>query len=175
VTTFSMDRSVSLSIYKNYGVSRHFRTTAANSPTAIRMLFGTLVSLLLVMSGCSARLDTLTIAGESSYEDGLQAFADKDYAEAVECFSRALERGALNADLMCDARLKRAQARVELEEFDAAHEDLEFLLEGAPDTTVILTTMAGMAIKQGMKDQARDYYQQARKINANVAIPPEFR
>ena len=76
-------------------------------------------SLLLCLAGCT---DTaaLTVVGETSFDDGLRAFESQEYDESVTMFSRALERGALNADLMCEARLKRALARIELGEYDQA-------------------------------------------------------
>ena len=140
--------------------------------TNIVSSFVLLGSLLVV--GCSEP-GAKTVIGESSFDSGLQAFEEKDYSEAVILLSRALENGSLNADLMCDARLMRAKARIELSEYDEAQEDLDFLMEGAHDIASVLATKGLLALKQGQKEQATRYYQEARKMNSKIVLPPELR
>lgn len=134
----------------------------------------TAVVAIVMLIGC-ADDGTKTQLGESSLEDGIRAFEAQDYEAAVGYLSEALNNGALNVDLMCDARLKRAQARIELDEWDEASEDLEFLMEGAPDTAEVLATMGQLARKQGQLDQAKQHYREARKMNPRIVVPQELR
>jgi len=133
-----------------------------------------MASLMLCLAGCTDNA-ALTVVGETSLDDGLRAFESQEYDESVSLLSKALERGALNADLMCEARLKRALARIELEEYDLAQEDLDFLMEGAPDTSEVLAAMGRLALKQGDIEQAKKHYAEARKINPAILLPSELR
>lgn len=124
--------------------------------------------------GCADGSKEVVIS-ESAFNDGLNAFDDKQYDEAESMFTHALKVGALNVDSMCEARLKRAKARMELGDFDGAQEDLEFLKEGAPDTTVVLAMQGELALKQGQTDEAKRFYNEARKSDPRLPIPVELR
>ena len=113
--------------------------------------------------------------GESFYSDGLAAFEQKEYADAEKYLSESLEKGHLNADLRCEAKLKRAMARIELETYEAAREDLEFLLEGAPNTSEVLTTLGKLAMKEGNNEEAKRCFQEAKKRDPKLVIPVELR
>jgi|GEM_PF-6605688 len=116
-----------------------------------------------------------TVVSESAYNDGVNAFNEKQFEDAESMLTEALKIGALNVDSMCDARLKRARSRMELGDLDGAQEDLEFLLEGAPDTTIVLAMQGDLALKQGQTDEAKRLYSEARKSNPSLPIPAELR
>lgn len=142
--------------------------------TATKLLSCIAMFGVLLAAGCSEP-GAKTVVGESSFDDAVRAFEEKDYGEAVVMFSYALEKGSLNADLMVDARLMRAKARIELGEFDNAQEDLDFLMEGAPDPAAVLETLGVLALKQGQIEKAKSYYQEAIKTNPKLVLPPELR
>lgn len=125
--------------------------------------------------GCDGDASKKVVTSESYYFEGVRAFEEKEFDEAVSQFTRALENGGLQVDSLCDARMKRAKARIELEEFDEAKEDLEFLLEGAPDTSAVLATLGDLSVKQKELEDAKRYYQLARKENPRIVVPPELR
>ena len=132
------------------------------------------LSVLCLFIGCGDG-GKQVMTSEASYADGVQAFGEKQFEEAEASFSRALNLGALNVDCMCDARLKRAKARIELSDFEGAQEDLDFLMEGAPDTTAALAMSGELALLRGDKDEAKKFYADARKANPRIAIPTELR
>ena len=113
--------------------------------------------------------------GESSFSEGLDLFEQKEFADAETYFSESLEKGHLNPDLMCEARLKRAKSRIELENYEGAREDLEFLLEGAPNTSEVFATLGKLAMKEGNNDEAKRCFQEAKKQDSQLVIPMELR
>jgi uncharacterized protein HemY len=124
--------------------------------------------------GCESSSNQVA-TGESSLELGLTAFREKEFSDAERLLSDSLEKGSLNADLMSEAKLARAIARIELDDFDGAREDLEFLLEGAPNVVEVLVTLGRLAIKEGNNDEAKRFFHDAKKQDPKLVIPPELR
>jgi tetratricopeptide (TPR) repeat protein len=131
-------------------------------------------SLLLAVlaAGCSGGAHPEQIASaEAAYTTGIEAFDAGRYDEAAQRLSEALDGGGLNADMYSDAHLHRALARMELQDYAAAMQDLDVLEQGAPDLDRVYRARAQVYLKQGDREQAAEAFHQARNINPAIEKP----
>lgn len=130
----------------------------------------TLLVLLFILSGCSAQIDAEKLANsEASYHDGIKLYESKNFSDAEKSLTVAIDGGGLNVDLRTEALLKRVICRAELNQFDAAHQDLDELATAAPlDEWHV--ARAFVFRKQGEEGKSQAEMEQAIAINPEIEL-----
>lgn len=129
--------------------------------------------LVLPIAGCggSGAPASLVAGSENALAAGAESLQNGDFAAAEKELTAAIERGGLQPDLLEQALLDRARARIGLQDFDGAKSDLDELEKGAAAMDQLWLVRGELLQKQGDEAGAKNAFQQARKINPKVAIP----
>lgn len=124
----------------------------------------------LILAGCGqqAKMEEQGVSSQTAYDAGLQAFEAGRYGDAVDKFSLAIDGGGLNADLYCDALIRRAIGRAEIKDFDGAHADLDAIADKAPDLERVYEARARVYLKQENREKAAEEFARAREINPGL-------
>lgn len=130
-------------------------------------------ALSLLAAGCGAPTpdpDNMQ-SSQLSYDDAVNAFAAKDFAAAEAGLTSSIDGGGLNPDLLAEAFMMRATARIELGEYDGALSDLDELAPVAPDPAELHRMRGDVHLAQGDKVAAKEAYTAARKLNPKIRMP----
>jgi len=122
------------------------------------------------ITGCSGATRQMQ-SQQMALEAAQSAFEKQDFAEADQHLTLALKDSTLRADLLEDAYLMRARARIELQNFDGAAADLEWLKDHAANLDVVYVTRSQLLSKNGDEAGAQAALAEARKLNPKIQIP----
>jgi len=127
--------------------------------------------LMLAAFGCGAPGEEHEDARRSAYanyNEGLAAFASKDYATAEAKLTAAIEARGLNPDVKCDAVVKRAICWVKSGKYNEALADLDSLGAGASNMDQIHAARSYIYKKQGKAAESRTELIKAKRLNPAV-------
>lgn len=102
----------------------------------------------------------------SPFERGLQSLADRQYDEAIRCFSEAAHDG----DKKAEALSKRGVCYLRLGDPQAATADFEAALREDPKHAPALTNLGNLALEAGRLDEARSRYEAAMAADPDYAL-----
>jgi tetratricopeptide (TPR) repeat protein len=103
-----------------------------------------------------------------AYDEGLTAFAARNFAAAEPKFTAAIDAGLLNPDSYCQAVAKRALCWAVANKFDEALADLDKLGPAAANEVDVLVARSFILKKQGKTAESRAALAKAKKINPAV-------
>ena len=129
--------------------------------------------LLCGLSGCgdsSAAPDQIA-AAEGGFDAGRQAFQNGDFAAAESQLSSAVASGTLQPDLLENALLLLARARIASGKITEAEVDLKQLEGGAMAMDQYWLAMAELLVKKNDSAGARKALQEAKKANPKLELP----
>jgi tetratricopeptide (TPR) repeat protein len=130
--------------------------------------------ILLCVSACGCG-DTATVAqrqsSQSAFDAGVKAFDSGHFSDAEFQFTAAIDAGQLVPDMYCDAFIRRAIARAEIGQTEAALADLDTIARDAPDLDRVHAARARVYLRMGNRDQAASEFQLATKINPRLEKP----
>jgi Tfp pilus assembly protein PilF len=135
---------------------------------------GDLAAMALVACaalGCGSTSTEVVRSREASAaaaNEGMQAFAARDYATAAAKLSAAIEGGGLNADSYSTAAVRLAVAYAQQGQFAEAEALLTKLEQGAPNVDEVLAARSLVFKKQGKLAESRAALAQARRLNRFV-------
>jgi len=128
--------------------------------------------LALPIVGCSGGSSEKVIesrqAAQKSYDEALQAIANKDYASAKPLLDQALSSGRLYGDMISPAYISRAICSAAVGDFSAAHADLDEMEKGAPNLDDVFAARSYVLEKQGKTKAAKAAWSKARRMNRYV-------
>lgn len=127
----------------------------------------------LIFPGCGggAIPEGSAASAQHAFDLGNDQFMQQKYAEAEAAFTKSLETPGLNPDLLIEALLTRARARVELGSLDAAMEDVVAAEQGATEPEQVCVVKGLILRKKGRESEAKAEFARARKLNPRVVIP----
>lgn len=109
--------------------------------------------------------DTPQASADDLIAEGLEQFDSGDYVGAVTTFSRALANDPDNVD----ALLGRSAAHLNLGNYNAARNDLERLVELAPNERAVFYNYGILEEADGNLELALDYYERAIELDPTYA------
>jgi tetratricopeptide (TPR) repeat protein len=131
----------------------------------------TIVMLMLVIAvvGCGPKpMEADVIASaQAAYTKAMDAYQQKNYAEAGELFTTAISGGGVNADQYGEALLARAVCRAKLGDYEGALADVDTAAQGA-DPAQVHVTRSFIFAKQGRTSDANTELTAARRLNRSV-------
>jgi len=132
------------------------------------------VTLLLIcfLGGCGSGTSPSIIetrrSAQQAYDEGLKAFASKDFPTAEQRFTEALEAGGLYPDLYDTARANQVVAMAAQGKVEAALIALAKLEDNAEQKDLVFAAHSYLLKKQGKTKEARVAWARARRINRYV-------
>lgn len=131
------------------------------------------ILLLNVVTGCGggSASPANVSSSEGSVGKGLEALAAKDWAVAETELDAAIKAGALQPDMVEQAMIALAKARIELGKTDEAATVIQDLERGAAAMDEVLATKAALLQKKGDAAGAKAALAEARKLNPKVTAP----
>ena len=112
---------------------------------------------------------------ESSFDKGLEAFQAEDFATAEKILTNAINGTGLNSDLLAEALLLRAEARLKTGMYTEALADLTELEPVAPDLSEVHRVRGDVYIAQNDLASAKTEYAAAKKLNPGIQIPAKLK
>lgn len=141
-----------------------------------RLIAGVLIGCLAFV-GCSGDQqppDDIATS-ESSFDKGLEAFQAEDFATAEKILTNAINGTGLNSDLLAEALLLRAEARLKTGMYTEALADLTELEPVAPDLSEVHRVRGDVYIAQNDLASAKTEYAAAKKLNPGIQIPAKLK
>ncbi len=134
------------------------------------MIFLMRAMLVLSIAGCnsSSQLASNREVAYQAFSAADTAFESKQYQEAKDQFTQAIDSGGLIIDVYIDAVIKRAVCSATMDDFAAAHADLDKMEQGAPNLDEVLAARSYVLSKQGKKKAAKAAWTKAKRINRRV-------
>lgn len=127
---------------------------------------------LLIHCGCGSQPSAAFRRSQTqALESAVSAYEEGDAATAEQLVTQALTETALNADQVESAYLLRAKARIEIEDYEGAQEDLDLVEQYATNPEELLVVKGQLLAKQGDQAGAELAFRNAKKLNSNVTIP----
>ena len=97
------------------------------------------------------------------------------YADAKRAFETVLTRGhEADQNGRADTHNELAICNLELHAYDDAERNLRTALQLDPDNTKIISNMGILAMKRGMLDEARSYFQTIRELDPSDPLAPKY-
>jgi hypothetical protein len=131
---------------------------------------GAWLSLILAV-GCGSSDSKNADLRRSAYvtlEEGLAAFSARDYANAEQKLTAAIDARVLNPDSYCQAVTKRAVCSAVASKFDDALADLEKLGPAPSNADEVFVVRSFIYKKQGKAAESRAALAKARQYNRTV-------
>jgi tetratricopeptide (TPR) repeat protein len=131
-----------------------------------------LMRMVLVVSiaGCNSS-SQLASNREFAYQASRAAdiaFESRQYQQARDQFTQAIDSGGLVIDVYVSAVIRRAICSAALDDFSAAHADLDLMEQGAPNLDEVFAARSYVLNQQGKKKAAKAAWAKARQINRGV-------
>ena len=127
-----------------------------------------LPAIWLVGCGSSRQREQSREGANQAYRAGTAALGKRDYTNAVQQLTAAIEGGWLNIDVNVHAHVKRAIANAALDNYDAAYVDLDAAEQTSPYSDRVYAARSYVLTKQGRKKEAKAAWAKARRINRSV-------
>ena len=97
------------------------------------------------------------------------------YADAKRAFETVLTHGhEADQNGRADTHNELAICNLELHAYDDAERNLRTALQLDPDNTKIISNMGILAMKRGMLDEARSYFQTIRELDPSDPLAPKY-
>jgi tetratricopeptide (TPR) repeat protein len=134
-----------------------------------RIAWPLLCLAIWTIAGCGAAPSFVPReSAKASLQQGREALAKGNFAEADSALRSAIDSRGLQPDDLCDAMTLRSRALAQLDRFDEAHALLDQAAQGAADLAAIHATRAEVFRRQGKAALADRAFADAKKLNPQI-------